>query len=454
MAVIGYLTLAFLILIVELKRKRPLPFDFIFMFNLWFAGSYSIIPILILLFEPTIKDYFLSINYTFLFGNWYTPWLLIASYIIFLYGYYSVINNTLGKIYIKTLISENLIVYIITFSYVLLLLMVTAYCISNGGLTESITIGIHSRLTGAEAEISRFAFLKRIFVSLSPILLYFTFYKSIIRKYNYRYIYRFYFVIGLCAFAIIASINAGRGYIVFTVLGLYFLYCNYKRRILKMPLVLMGLLLLIFIVFGKPLIGIIPFLITGQYGSIESFLNVKHEALADRGILVELIRNAVHPINSFQISLSCTDRYNFRLLKDIVSAAIRLVPTSLLGIRDIPFNTVTFINSKIISPYADEGIPPGLMGGFVYTLYIPGLFLGSFLYGLIGRTIQNILINSLRISSTALVPHYLLMTSFGLFVFNGDISIFVPKNIMTCLLIVIILMSSKIFIARRKYIKI
>lgn len=447
----GYLTLAFLITIVELNRKRPLPFDFIFIFNLFFAFCYAIIPIFILLFESDIRGYYHITGYTLLFGNWYTPWLLIATYILFLCGYYSGINTHLStKLYVKSLISERNILFCIAISSALLLLMVTIYCISKGGVTQTIAKGVLTRLSGVEAEINRFAFLLRIFVPLIPILLYYTFFKSIIQKNEQRSFYRFLFVIILGVFALVAAMRGGRGFIIFNLFGLYFIYCNYKRRIFKVPLILMGSLLLVFIVFGKPLLGTIPYIVTGEFDAIDNFLKVKQQAIAGRGMLVEFVRNATHPINSLQISLSFVDAYKFRYFEDFISAAIRLIPTSLLGISDIPFNTVTFVNTEIITSSTEGGIPPGLLGGFVYMFYIPGLLLGSYFYGVVGRSIQNILLNSLRISNTVLVLHYLLMTSFGFFVFNGDFSILISKNIIMFAYLLIILATSRVFVVRHK----
>lgn len=451
MVLAGYLTLAFLISIVEFNRKKPLPFDFVFMFNLWFAGCYAIIPLLILLFESDIRKYYHVMGYTFLFGNWYTPWLLIVAYILFLCGYYSGTNTRFSKkIYVKNRISEGSLLFCIMISTASLLLMVIVYCISNGGLTATIAKGVLTRLTGAEAEIGRFAFLARIFVPLLPILLYYTFYKSIIQKDERRSIYRFLFVIVFGVFFVIAAIKAGRGFIIFTLLGLYFLYCNYKRKIFKAPLLLMGILLLVFVLFGKPLLGTIPYIVTGQFGEIESFLDVKQQVIDDRGMLVEFVRNATHPINSLQISLSYVDAYKYRYFEDFLSAAIRMIPTALFGISDIPFSTVSFVNTKIITSSAEGGIPPGLLGGLVYMLYIPGLLLGCYFYGVLGRSIQNITRNSLRISNTTLVPHYLLIFSFGFFIFNGDIAVFIPKNIILLMFFLIILLTSRIFIVHHK----
>ena len=101
------------------------------------------------------------------------------------------------------------------------------------------------------------------------------------------------------------------------------------------------------------------------------------------------IREFTHPFESLISALREVPRFfPVRGFSDIPEALIGLVPEKLLGI-DRPPNSVSTLNTFLLINVSKAIIPPGLIGYFYHCLMLPGIVIGSVLFGFAISKFEN-----------------------------------------------------------------
>ena len=133
----------------------------------------------------------------------------------------------------------------------------------------------------------------------------------------------------------------------------------------------------------------------------------------------QFISNFSHPIVSLEVSISKTFfEVDPRFFKDFIIAIFSLIPDKLLGI-ETP-NSIAFLNTYLNYHKYQSIVPPGILGLFWYSLGPAGMFLGMFLFGLIGRSIHNVFTNSFKENKIFSIIYFFPALHFGLFVMSGE----------------------------------
>ena len=445
-----YLVLGLLIIYIEIKRDRYFTYDHLSIFNFFFLFSYVIAPIFIHI--GGTRDFvnpnlYLGIHYV---GGKYTSLIILCSYIIFLLGYY--MNNTrqrASNLGIDIRFSTKIVVIVIPIIFVLLAILLYIYISQFGGLRETIALAEDYR--NGFIDPPPYAFVKRAF-PINTVILFYSYYKSYLEKgEEYRKFFKIVFFISFMIFLFLGIIYNSRSFIIIIIGGLYIITSIYNKDY-YIKFLLLGVIGGILVLqFGDPLFGSMSALLNYGYGAfIETFIDIMEHDVSQG--FEGIIRNFSHPIVSLEMSLERSGvDIEFRYFVDFINALTSIFPKAIFGFeREL---SITQINT--IYAYGDsiDMVLPGMLASFSYSLGVIGVFIGMFIYGLIGGILSEIFKKLYINYKSSLVFIYILSFTYGSFVFRGDPKIEFQEIFMLTLIIITILTFSKIY-SERQYAKI
>jgi hypothetical protein len=97
-----------------------------------------------------------------------------------------------------------------------------------------------------------------------------------------------------------------------------------------------------------------------------------------------------------------------------------------------------------------EQILPGILGFFSYSFNVVGVFVGSFIYGLMGGYLYKLFIAFYQAKKVSIIYIYFIALTYGYFVFRGTPSATLIEKFMLLVVIFTILFFSKIVISNKK----
>ncbi len=437
-----YFLLGLIIIGFEISRKKYFIIDHITMFNFFFFLVYSFTPISLILRGTKLINDDMPYGVEYFGNNIFTSSIVFASYLFFILGYifksYETPKHTL--VY-TTMFNTKLVVKLLPFLYLFLFAIFYVYVSEFGGLSRAIELSEAYR-SGA-IKFHRFAFVERFF-PLNTILLYYLYYKVMLEKKDeHRFALIIYFMFSILFSTLIMAVYSSRGFIIFEVAGLYVVTAMYYRDYFIKYMIPAVIVALLVILYGKPLFNSIADLF--KYG-FDAFLN----GFLNRLELINqeeksIISNFTHPIVSLECSLAHSGfDVDLRYFKDIWYAFFSLLPNELLGIKDP--HLLMQLNTLLLQGQDVEQILPGILGFFSYQLQVIGVFIGAFLYGILGAYLYKVFIAFYENSKASIVFIYLITMSYGYFVFRGSpVNLLQEKFILLFVLGVITLGSSFIF---------
>ena len=420
MEIAAYLLILILIAVVEFSRRRPVLFDMLFFFNAYYALVYGIIPLIILMDPSSIADFSLAfVNILYLD---ITPWLILFGYVAFLVGWCAGLKCALSTVFLRFNISSSTVRKLCVAGLVISALSFYLYALSFGGIYAAWKLGALYRFSG-EFDVGITAVFEHL-VGISKIICYYCFFKLFLQR-NMTH-QRFHTVLMICSLAVMIAyfpIKSGRGAVIMFILGFYFLWAIHKMRLyiaLILPLSLFGLLL---IMYGKQFFTAFPSLLAGDLADFSFVFSSVSDARLKTGNVIHntIIKEGAHCVVSLeQAWLRAGKSQPYLFFRDYVNVWPSLIPSRLIGVTiELP-PTISTINTEILTGASIASCPPGLLGSFVYHMGGFGLFLGMFLYGFLGKLLQNTLILLYHSFPGSIVYLYFFSLFFGGYVINGD----------------------------------
>ncbi len=423
MNILLYLSLFCLIVINELVRKKRTYFDALFFVNVWFALSYAIIPIFLILYPDTAS---VGTRIYPMFENLaITPWLAYLGYGALIAGWhiagervYLVPSRVLGIVW-----SRERIILIV--GLLVSLLSFWLYAQSYGGIMSALQFGSalrYSRGVKEEIDIGRTVVFMRLVV-LSTYIGYYVFVRLLLHAQPRR----FYQAILFCAFCIrmmMMPITSGRGAVIFYIAGYYIIYTIVTKKYHVVRLAMISIGTLLFIGYGKQLFGALPLLINGDVaGFIDEFSQRSSSRLAEGfSITGILMQEGGHVIISLEQAVLQAGRsyHDYSYFREYIDIIFHVVPRRLIGIMFTAPVTLSEINTEMLTGSEYGGIPPGVIASFMYCASYTGIVIGMTVYGFITRIINNMAFvwscqypPSLAFSIPVMMAH-------GAYLINGD----------------------------------
>jgi hypothetical protein len=442
-----YLTLGFLIIFVELKRERYFLIDHLTLFNFFFFLVYSFAPIAIkLIGDEAIADDLIYGKY-YMWKNPFTAPIILFSYILFLIGFYwRSPRKLMSKVEFDFRLSyRELFFIVIPIVYIIVIALLLIYIQGNGGLRVAIE---NSEAFREGVLIPKYASALKL-LKINIILLYYFFYKLFLLKdKKNRILSLTYFLISFTIFIINIALINSRGFIILTLFGFYFMTIIYHKRFFINYALIALFFTTLFIKYGDPLFASLPDLVNYDF---DTFINSFSHRVAIRDMLDRnIVTNFSHPIVSLETSLalSGSSELDFRYFMDYIYAFLILLPDSIFGYDDSW--SISVLNTKILYGEEISQTLPGILAFFSYSLNVVGIFVGMFIYGVIGGVLSELFINIYRRYPGYLVFIFMISLYYGYFVFRGN-----PATTLRTLIVVIaanifLLTFSKIYINRKK----
>jgi len=409
-----YLLLGAIIVIYELTRKKYFKIDLITFFNLFFFLSYSFAPAALIIggTHLILNDMPYGSEY---FGHYYfTPYIVFLSYFFFLAGFHTLSLGTNDyKWEFKFWWDEDTIMILLPFAYLLLFFFIFIYVNEFGGLFR--TIELAQAYRGGAIQYNTFAFVLKFF-PLNAILLYYTYYKYFLQKRKNKLLL-LYFLLSLSFVLLFTVIQNSRGYLIFQLLGIYVITVNYHKNLFLKYLVPTLFVTIIIIKYASAFFNAVQFLFMDGFDAFIAAYMAAVEIKAQED--ASIVSYFTHPIVSLEASLVHSGYdVGLRYFRDIKDAFLMIIPNELLGIKE-PEMVLMKQNSIVLQGRAIEIVLPGILGYFSYAAQVVGVFVGSYLYGLIGVLLMRLFINLYKISKASIVYIYIFSLAYGYFVFRG-----------------------------------
>ncbi len=451
MEILLYLLLGLLIIIVELKRERYFYFDLLTFFHFFFFLVYVFTPIALLLGGPHLINDDMPFAIFYYHKSPYTPFIVLGAYLFFLGGYYWSKPHRFARRFDIRFPAFTLrhLLKILPFSFVFLYAILFLYTSEFGGIIEAIRQAEAYR--SSAIAFKKFAFVKHFF-PLNDILLYTLFYLLFLKKEHCcRRWFLFYFFLSILFVSLKFALNNSRGDLLFTFGGFYVIAAIYHRRFFWKFVLITTIVTIFVLKFADPLFGAVAIWVRDGF---EAFWNAFVTELKIQNAQgASIVSNFTHAIVSLDTSLQNAGyTYPFRYLKDFVLGIASLVPGQLFGSGS---ETLTLMeqNTILLSGIKKEIVLPGILGLFGYALHAVGIFIGMFVYGVLGAILSEWFSILYRKYPLTLPILYLYISSYGYFVFRGTIIYAIQDNFMLFVVSSILLFYAKIYYRPQQEIK-
>lgn len=367
----------------------------------------------------------------------YSAILILISYFLALLGYkFSYCLRLRQK---KTKFELRYILIASNISFVLMLLFMMVYVFQYGGLGNALNSAAAIRSGYGELETTgRLTFTKYLMpIGVFPFLTYA--YLIFVEK-NRVFFIPFIVITPLIFLAFILMSGRTRilTYIIVLILMLLMSTKNsfsFTKFFAFTPLVFLGV---IFIMYGKKIFSSIESINNG-----ESIINVISSSEDQASFFESFVGYFGHRVYSVEIALNDFTNNNGNLLffKDSFYLPLYFIPERLTGI--VKPDSISFYNTQQLTGIYESMAPPGILAYGLYSLWIPGMFIMSFLYGS-GFGYLDRLMNDNNNDNKIIIILLPLLLAWALYGSTGDTRI-VINGVIYILLYVLILFSIKIF---------
>jgi oligosaccharide repeat unit polymerase len=287
-------------------------------------------------------------------------------------------------------------------------------------------------------ENNGFVFLKNFhpYVLLSSWIL-FSF--LLLKKANKLILWILSILLLIIAMAILFS-NAGRLELVYAVLPVFLSPYVIKKRLPPVSLSLVFIMLSIFwFVVGDMIFSLI------SYGV--SIQPLEHKDISF--YFYSFLSEFTHPYESLIIALSKVPiEMSMRFFGDFLYGLISLIPERLLGIS-VP-DTIASYNTYFLEGKFESTVPPGLLALLFYSFMIPGIMIGSLLFGIFAGKTEKFLAKLEYIHPFFGFIKTAVGITFAFFIMSGEPRVYVQTWFWLFSGLLIIYLSIKVF-CKSKY---
>lgn len=434
-----HIILAIEIFCIEIikRKKGKFFFDFLTIANIFFLISYSITPLFYILFTDLeiLPDNSFIDNISV---------ISLFAYQVFLMGWF--LGGSLKpklKINHNHYVDSNDLKWLklSTIFLVITAIFMVLIIISKGGVATSLG-GALSRYSFEDTDSGGLAFLSRL-TNIAPFLAAIFFYFLIeksntnINKKTIKFL--FFIALSLSLFQIFSGASRGGMLRLIVLLGL--VYISVNKRIKILPTVLIIAFSFIFITYGKQTFYSISNYTINSENIVDSFvyLNEIRDNAEKTGTDL-IFREFSHPYKSVDTAIRYEKySYEYTFFKDFFWSILRIIPSRFISIFTERPDPINITNTSLMTGVIGSGgIPPGLIASFYYSLGIFGVIIGFFLYGLLGRKINNKLSKKIKTSSIYLIPFSFFAYYYGFFVVNGDPNVYIYYILMPIVFLICI----------------
>lgn len=390
-----YISFIIFIGLFEIARYKQRKFDYLTFFNIIFCVSY---PFPGFVLSATSNSNLVSsmlLGTTIDLNNVQVPLAIFLTYFIVIIGFYSKSSQRFAKtIHIESKFRDKTI---IIFSIILLsisVLSIYLYSSEFGGLFTAIAKA--SLIRSSVVEAGAMSFFKRfIFFSLfaAYLLASLIFVKEIKKN---RLPLGITFVISIIIFIISFLIMANRAVLVRSIVTFYLAYVTHKGKASWGFMLIFIVASSIFVFYGKEIFGSLTALPNGIDAVVERFQFYVDTQDKQEFSLKELSSEFTFPVSSIYAALNTP--YEIRFFNDWVYGFASFMPDRLLEDMlsyEVP-ETISFYNTYYLIKSNEYEIPSGFVSSCLYSFSWAGVVVFSFIYGWLGRCLDNILVNSIK----------------------------------------------------------
>lgn len=416
-----YILFGILIVLVEFLRKRERIFDFLTLANGYFMLVYIITPLYFLL---TLESHYGSIyNSKVFFTSFFAYSLMVLGWRIHgsSYKIQSYNLSTQNKIHFDLKIYR-----ILFFTLIGMSILTLVYFFGLGGLQKALSSGALMRYAFEETQIGNFSYLARV-VAMVPLIGGFYFY-FILEPPKFKNLnnIKILFFISIIVSLLRILVGASRGAFLNLFLMQLLIYLKIRNTINVRATVVMSLLIVIFVMYGKQVFFATATMISGgDFSEAFSYMSYTRGTSDKAG--VELIlreyQHVIHSLNAAFTNAGVNISYTY--FNDWFWSVLRVIPQKITQIFIDRPDTISFINTGILINRLETSIPPGIVASFYYSLGNFGVILGMFLYGYYGRKLNNNLLALSKVDAIYYVPFTFLAFVYGGFIVNGDPNIYI-----------------------------
>lgn len=437
---LSYFVVGIAVVASELARKPLVPIDALRITTVFLVVSYLLVPIFLSLGAVVYVNpfYFGGIKY---FGSWYAPLLVALGYMWLRAGHWLGARCVPARtVQLRLAVSDGVIVVLLYVALAFVVGSIALYVAQFGGIRSAI---IQAELIrNGVIEGGALEFVKHFF-RLNGVCLGYTFYRVFLADRSAaRGQFALLFGFSLALFVLLVFLWNGRGFVVFSVLTLYFIAANAKRHFYPARLAALGVAGLAFFFFGNYLFVAAPVLLEHGFGAFVDAFDEKAQSAMNR-VGASLVQGFVHPIASLEVALQrIVDPRHFRYFMDIPLGALHLIPQRLLGVS-LP-DTVSYLNTMMHQGIWKSVIPPGVLALGVYSLGAAGVPLIMFLYGALCGAFDRAGATVLSQVPGAVALYVLFAFEIGSFAVNGDPRRFFYSSFMLVACIVVMSVFARI----------
>lgn len=397
----------------------------LFMSLIWLMVIYSISPLMLLLaYDKVASARFLGAKYDL---NSIIPTLIVIIFIlVYLVSAKTTINKRSYFITIRDKDGFKLGVWL----WVIGITSLCYYIYSYGGLIYFISN--MSQIRSGTAEIKNyfaafiFGFAK--YLNLAFLILFIQFLKK--ENINLKKI----FFLLICLFSCLFSIylSAGREDAISFIVSSFAAYYFVKRKIPIVSTMIVGVLAIFYIIFGKTFL----FALNNANFDAQDFIqNQMADMISNSFYLViyEFTHQYLSLINFLQ------NNYSYRFFGDYLYWLFK--PFKLLGV-DIP-DSISYYNTYIIYGVWDSEIPPGAIAFGYISLGSIGVIIHALLLGKIIGTFDRFLNPKVQPNTIVLGFYCFMVSSLTYLISNSDPALFLQNRIPHILFLLFILIKYK-----------
>jgi hypothetical protein len=420
------------------QKLKSYRFDFLFFITFWYVISYCVTPFAIAVGGSTFANSAFPIQYSTT-ESFLSIIVIGLGYLSILIGYHVNFKffNRLKKLSFKPLFNKKGRIFIWMLLFLVGILSFFVFVSRYGGILfalENIS-GIRS----AKIERDNLAIIFSRFIHLvliSTCMLFSSWIYHLENKLT-RSVKSINFLVLLLASTLnffLSLFSGGRGNVMLMFIIFYFTICFIKKKLIFKYLVIFIIFASFFVIYGK--------IILYTLYDPNRLFNLISEKTLSRSLtdsLASLFQNFAHPYLSLGVAFDAiSNQIPIRWFMDFPLGIYFYL--RVFGIETPA--TITYFHTNILTGEFISNIPPGLLAVFWYSALLPGVILGCFLYGFIGRAL-NAFFRSMACSQSFAIPIYIYLGyAYGAFIFTGEMRIFFMQNIA---IITILILGSSLF---------
>lgn len=407
----------------EFARRKKQSYDTFFFFNSWYVLGYGVIPLLYIAGGLQHRDYGrFPVSFASLEWN---GWIALAAYAWYLFLVYTERDSFKATSVPAQPIDPILIHRLCWIGLAVSLISLLLYAKSFGSLDQAIRAGAAHRY-GIEKEQAGPTAVFKYGVNFSLVVMYYAFYarflsaNALIAASRYTRL----FLIACLIQAPYLLINSSRGGAITAIGGLFFILAITRKKRYYMLMCCVAFLAFGFVYFGKPLFTNFHHLAGGSFSEFWRNFWISFDQRYSRGnagVKYSMMREGLHCI----FSLATAERHAGNTVPHTFFAEYprvvgQLVPQRFLGLGATANDTISRLNTRLLTGRDVSSTPPGILGAFYYAANAPGIIFALTLYAMAGAKISRVCEAWIQVHPGAVaicVPIYL---AYGEFVFRGD----------------------------------